>query len=424
MDKYLKKNKGVEILCIGTELLLGDILNSNARWLAKELAILGLPHYLQKVVGDNSFRIQEAVIEASKRSSILITTGGLGPTPDDLTTEAISAAFKEALEERKGIWTDIKQKTNTSTGFSPISNRKQALFPLTASIIPNNSGTAPGMIWTPKKDFIIMTFPGVPSELKQMWTQTGLPWLREICSSKEILFSRILKISGISESLLSDQINDIFKNSNPTVAPYAGLGEVKLRITAKAQSIEKAKQLISPIEEEIRQRTGLQCYGVDNENLTSVVLELLRKSGETLSVAESCTGGGIGAQICSISGASDVFLGGVISYSNLIKQKLLGVPSELIKNHGAVSDEVVQAMARGVRQSLGSDWSIAISGLAGPGGGTNTKPIGLVHIAIDGPQGCISHEQRFGSHKERREIQQLSVMCGLNQLRLQLLTRG
>ena len=422
MTKHLKNNKGIEILCIGTELLLGDILNSNAYWLAKELASLGLPHYLQKVVGDNSVRIQEAVLEASKRSSILITTGGLGPTPDDLTTEAISKAFQAPLQERTEQWLEIKQKTSNSSFFSSLSNRKQALFPLGANIIPNQSGTAPGMIWMPKENFTIMTFPGVPSELKQMWSQTGLPWLQENCDSKQTFFSRVLKIAGISESMLSDQINDLLNSDNPTVAPYASLGEVKLRITAKAESIETAKKLIAPLEDEIRQRTGQQCYGVDDENLTSVVLELLRKHGQTLSVAESCTGGGIGSQLCSVPGASDVFLGGVIAYSNEIKQKLLGVSPHFIKNHGAVSDEVVKAMAKGARQSLGSDWSIAISGLAGPEGGTNTKPVGLVHIAIDGPQGCSSHKKMFGHHKKRIEIQQLSVMCGLNQLRLQLLT--
>ncbi len=420
----MKKNNGVEILCIGTELLLGDILNTNARWLAKELAAIGLSHYKQTVVGDNCLRIQEAVLQASKRSRVLITTGGLGPTPDDLTTEAISKAFKAPLLERSQIWKEIEEKTSSSTFASPISNRKQALFPLDANIIPNPSGTAPGMIWLPNEDFIIMTFPGVPSELKEMWTQTGLKWLRQNEGTKEALFSRILKVTGIPESLLSEQINDILKTSNPTVAPYANLGEVKLRITAKASSIEQAKNLISPVEEELRKRTGLKCYGADDENLTSVVLDLLRKKQETLAVAESCTGGGIGYTLCSLPGASEVFLGGVIAYSNAIKQKLLGVPSEVIKKHGAVSAEVVKAMARGARKSLGSDWAIAISGLAGPSGGTNTKPVGLVHIAIDGPQGCTTHQERFGYRKGRIEIQQLSVMCGLNQLRLRLLARS
>ncbi len=424
MTKQINKNSCVEILCIGTELLLGEILNSNARWIAQELAAIGMPHYLQTVVGDNSGRIQKTVIEIANRSNILITTGGLGPTPDDLTTEALAEAFQTSLEERQKIIEDLTQKATTTTYASALCNRKQALLPLGANIIPNQMGTAPGMIWQPRNNFTIMTFPGVPSELKRMWSETGLPWLKEHGGTQGTLVSKVLKIAGIPESLLSDEIADLLKTSNPTVAPYASVGEVKLRLTAKAESAEEAKKLLVPLEEELRNRTGEKCYGADHESLTSVVLELLRKSGETLAVAESCTGGGIGASLCSIPGASDVFIGGVIAYRNSIKQKLLGVPEGIIKKHGAVSEPVVKAMAKGARKALNSDWAIAISGLAGPGGGSHSKPVGLVHIAIDGPKGCETKQQRFGYHKGRIEIQQLSVMYGLDQLRLRLLDRS
>jgi len=415
---------GVEILCIGTELLLGDILNGNAQWLAKELAKLGLSHYLQTVVGDNSARLQKAVLEAAERSRILITTGGLGPTPDDLTTEALAAAFQAELIENREAWLDIKEKTSTRSKPSSSSNRKQALVPIDAKLIPNPSGTAPGMIWHPRKDFTILTFPGVPSELKKMWSQTAMPWLKQHEGAKGTLVSRILKISGIPESTLVEEIGDLLKSKNPTLAPYASLGEVKLRLTAKGATIEQAHKLLLPLEKEIRRRAGVKCYGSDNESLPSVVLKILRKRRETLSVAESCTGGGLGATLTALPKASDAFIGGVIAYNNSIKQKLLGVPEELINKHGAVSEPVVKAMAKGARKALRSDWAIAISGLAGPSGGTKSKPVGSVHIAVAGPQGCESNAKRFGTEKSRIDIQKLSILSGLDQLRLLLLAQS
>nr|WP_320668340.1 competence/damage-inducible protein A [Prochlorococcus sp. MIT 1307] len=418
------KKHGVEILCIGTELLLGDILNSNARWIAKELAILGLPHYLQTVVGDNIARLQRAVLEAAKRSKILITTGGLGPTPDDLTTEALAAAFNMPLEEKTELWIDIQNKMSVNSQISSLSNRKQALLPFNAKVIPNRSGTAPGMIWHPKEDFTILTFPGVPSELKEMWTETAVPWLKQHGGATDTLISKVLKFSGISESTLSDEVADLLNNNNPTLAPYASLGEVKLRLTAKGKNIEEAQKLLLPLEQELRNRVGVKCYGSGNESLASVVLELLRQRNETLAIAESCTGGGLGAAISALPGASDVFVGGVIAYSNAIKEKLLGVPKELIDNHGAVSEEVVRAMAKGARKKLNSDWGIAISGLAGPAGGTKDKPVGTVHIAVAGPRSCESNPQNFGANRGRIGIQRLSVLNGLEQLRLLLLSQS
>ena len=424
MTERPSQKDGVEILCIGTELLLGDILNGNAQWLAKELAKLGLSHYLQTVVGDNSARLQKAVLEAAERSRILITTGGLGPTPDDLTTEALAAAFQAELIENREAWLDIKEKTSTRSKPSSSSNRKQALVPIDAKLIPNPSGTAPGMIWHPRKDFTILTFPGVPSELKKMWSQTAMPWLKQHEGAKGTLVSRILKISGIPESTLVEEIGDLLKSKNPTLAPYASLGEVKLRLTAKGATIEQAHKLLLPLEKEIRRRAGVKCYGSDNESLPSVVLKILRKRRETLSVAESCTGGGLGATLTALPKASDAFIGGVIAYNNSIKQKLLGVPEELINKHGAVSEPVVKAMAKGARKALRSDWAIAISGLAGPSGGTKSKPVGSVHIAVAGPQGCESNAKRFGTEKSRIDIQKLSILSGLDQLRLLLLAQS
>ncbi len=416
-------NYGVEILCIGTELLLGNILNSNAKWLAIQLASLGLPHYRQTVVGDNSYRLEKALLESSERSQILVTTGGLGPTPDDLTTETIASTFNTSLEERSEILDAIEEKMSLNGSLTAQSNKKQAYFPIGAKIIPNPTGTAPGMIWVPKPNFTIITLPGVPSEMKQMWTETVLPWLNKCGIVKDTYVSKIMRFTNIPESSLSDQIKDLLSNNNPTVAPYAELGEVKLRLTAKAKDSKQANKLLRPIEEALKQRLGDHYYGSDDENMASVILNLLQKKEQTLSVAESCTGGGAGALISSIPGASKVFKGGVIAYSNTIKEKILGVPSDILNSYGAVSSQVAKAMAEGVREQLNTDWAIAITGLAGPEGKTKDKPIGLVHIAVAGPGVCKTITEKFGSHRERVSIQKLSIVRSLDNLRQLLIAR-
>ncbi len=424
--KSLKSNNsyGVEIICIGTELLLGSIVNTNSQWIAEQLAQLGLPHYHQTVVGDNPERLKEAVIKASKRSHILITTGGLGPTPDDITTAILAETFNTLLEEREGIWIDIKEKLANRNHPIAKNNRKQALIPQGADLIPNPSGTAPGIIWSPKQGFTLLTFPGVPSELKDMWMKSAVPWLKKYGGIKNKIISKTLRFTGISESKLSEQVNDLLKRPNPSVAPYASMGDVKLRITAQGNSFAQATALIIPIEEEIKRRTGVLCYGSDNESLAYILIKKLRENQETLSVAESCTGGGLGTTITSISGSSEVFLGGVISYNNTIKKHLLNVSQDLLDKHGAVSKEVAQAMANGVRKIMHSDWAIAISGIAGPKGGTKEKPVGTVFITIIGPQSDLTIQKRFGKHLGRAGIQKLSVIESLNQLRLLLLSRS
>ena len=410
-----------EILCIGTELLLGNITNGNARWLAEELAGLGIPHHRQEVVGDNRDRVMAAVREASSRCRLLITTGGLGPTPDDLTTEAIAAAFDTPLVEHGAIWADIQAKLSGRGRPCAPSNRKQALLPQGAEVLPNATGTAPGMIWSPCPGFTVLTFPGVPSEMRAMWQATADPWLRQNGLAEGLFASRMLRFWGVGESALAEQVADLLASENPTVAPYAGAGEVKLRVTARATNIPAAEALLQPVEQELRQRTGDACFGSDADSLSSVVLALLRQRGQTLAVAESCTGGGIGAALAAVPGASDGFLGGVIAYANAVKQAVLGVPAELLERHGAVSDAVALAMAQGARQLTGATWAIAVTGVAGPGGGTAEKPVGLVHIAIAGPGGSCSEGVRFGALRGRDWIQTLTAGEALNRLRLQLL---
>ncbi len=424
-NEGFNEKDSVEILCIGSELLLGNTLNTNSRWIAEELASIGLPHYRQTVVGDNSKRLEKVLIEATTRSHILITTGGLGPTPDDLTTQTLAKTFNIELEEREEILTDIKNKLQNSNDGSFSLNRKQALLPKGSEIIPNPSGTAPGIIWQPIPEFTILTFPGVPSELKIMWKDTAVPWLKSHINFNTVLTSRTLQFAGISESLLAEKVSDLLQKTNPTVAPYASLGEVKLRITAKGDSFSETRNLLTPCEEEIRQRLGLYCYGSDEDSLASVIIDLLRKRKETLSIAESCTGGQLSAALTKIPGASDVFLGGVVAYCNNLKKNLLNVSTKTLEQHGAVSSEVVLEMANGAKKNLESDWAISISGLAGPSGRTQTKPIGTVHIGIVGPEKIeADYQNLFGKHLGREGIQKMSVIRSLDNLRILLLSRS
>lgn len=414
----------VEILCVGTELLLGQILNSNARWLAERLAALGLPHYRQEVVGDNRERLMAAVQAAAGRCRVLITTGGLGPTPDDLTTEAIAAAFGTPLEERPDVWAAIQARLAARGRSVAPSNRRQALLPRGATLLPNPTGTAPGLIWSPRPGFTLITFPGVPSEMRAMWSATAEPWLRQAGLVRGVFASRRLHFWGVAESSLAERVADLLAASNPTLAPYAAAtGGVMLRLTAHADSAAAAADLLAPLEAELRRRTGLDCYGSDDDSLAAVVLQLLRERGQTLAVAESCTGGGLGASLAAVPGASDVFLGGVIAYANSVKEHLLAVPPSLLQRHGAVSDPVAMAMAEGVRRATGSTWSLAITGVAGPAGGSEDKPVGLVHLGLAGPDGASSEAVRFGSARGRSAIQSLSGSEALDRLRRHLLNQ-
>jgi len=417
--------KGVEILSIGTELLLGNIVNTNAQWISKELASLGLNHFRQSTIGDNSKRISNLVKEISLRSNVLITTGGLGPTQDDLTTEAIADAFNASLVRREYLWDEIKKKLSISgSKFNNSSLKKQCFFPKDAQIINNPRGTAPGMIWKPIEGFTILTFPGVPSEMKEMWRETAVDYFKKNFSDGSILISSTLNFSGIGESTISEKIDHLFKLKNPTVAPYANLGELKLRITARAKNELEAQKIIKPVKEELKKNFSKFIFSENNEDLSSVLINELIKRKESLAFAESCTGGLLSSSITAISGSSQVFKGSIISYSNDIKQSLLNIPENLIEKYGAVSEEVAKNMAISAKEKLNSDWSIAISGIAGPSGGSKDKPIGLVHIAIAGPNDQITNiKKKFGTKRNRIEIQRLSVNVCLNRLRLILLSK-
>ncbi len=415
-----------EIICIGTELLLGDILNTNSQYLAQELASLGIPHYYQTVVGDNLKRIHHVIEVAATRSSILIFTGGLGPTPDDLTTEAIASFFKTPLEEKPEIIQSITAKFASIGRKMTENNRKQALIPIGAKILPNPTGTAPGMIWQlpySGKNITFMTFPGVPSEMQRMWQETAVPFLKSQGWGQNTIYSKMLRFRGIGESALATKVNHLFSLTNPTVAPYASSGEVRLRISAKAPSKTQAIALIQPVAEEIKNIAGLDYFGQDEDTLEIVVGQMLCDRKQTVAVAESCTGGGLGAIFTAVPGSSAYFLGGIIAYSNQVKMTLLGVERETLALLGAVSHPVAQQMAQGVKQKLDADWGISITGIAGPDGGTETKPVGLVYLGLASPDGQVkSFEYCFGKDRERSLIRYLSSYQALDLLRRKLLT--
>lgn len=416
--------RSAEILCVGTELLLGDILNSNVQFLAQELARLGIAHYYQTVVGDNPDRIKQAVAIACDRAELLIFTGGLGPTPDDLTHSTLANCFGVPLVEHPEILADIAEKFAQRGRVMTANNRKQALLPQGAAVLTNTAGSAPGIIWHPRPQVTILTFPGVPVEMRQMWREVAVPYLQSEGWVQTTLYSRTLKFWGISESGLAEKVGDWFESKNPTVAPYANNGEVKLRIAALAESEVAAKQMIAPIAQELQRIGGLDCYGSDDDTLAIVVGHLLQTKGATLAVAESCTGGGLGAMLTAVPGSSQYFWGGIISYDNSVKQRLLGVNSTDLARDGAVSPIVAQQMATGVRDQLGTDWGLSITGIAGPEGGTETKPVGLVYIGLASKNGVQSFEHSFGATRGREWIRHLSACTALDHLRRQLLANA
>lgn len=414
-------NRSAEIICVGTELLLGDIVNGNAQYIAQQLASLGISHHYQTVVGDNPLRIQRAVAIACERARLLIFTGGLGPTPDDLTLATLSDFFDTPLSERPEIVTDLKAKFASRGAVLNDTSRRQAQLPASADILPNPVGTAPGVIWQPRKGLLVMTFPGVPREMKAMWQQTARPYLQANGWADGVIHSQTLKFWGIGEETLAAKVRSLLDLENPTVAPYAGDGEVKLRMSARAETVLEANQLIDPVAKQIRQIGAEHCYGQDDDTLASVVGQLLQQNSLTLSVAESCTGGGLGQMITATPGSSSYFWGGVISYDNRVKQGMLGVDEGLLDKVGAVSAEVAAAMAEGVRDRLGTDWGISITGVAGPGGGSDEKPVGLVYVGLSSAAGTLTHKHLFGADLSRDRIRRRSALSALNALRLQLL---
>src|ERR687893_231798 len=407
-----------EILTIGTEILLGDLLDTNAAWISGRLASLGVSIYRHTTVGDNKRRIIAALKEAAPRTPLLITPGGLGPTSDDLTNECLGEAagrnMVEYSEARRHVDEMFRRFGRTPTQ----SNYKQALFPEGSELIPNPAGTAMGTLLD-LDGALVATFPGVPGEMKGMFEETLEPLIRE--RSEGSIVSRTLWFTGIGESALAEKVQDLLDASDPTVAPLAGQGKVRLRVTTRAATTQEAEEKIAPVAEEILFRLGDYYFGEDDETLESATGKLLTQRGATLALAESCTGGLLAKRLTDGAGSSAFFTEGLVPYSHEAKERLLGVPNKLLVEHGAVSEPVARAMAEGVRKTAETDYGLSVTGVAGPDGGTEEKPIGLVFVGISGTEATFAHKLDLTAWARSRDsIRERSANRAFDLLRLRL----
>lgn len=366
-----------EIISVGTELLLGDIINTDARFLSEQLAQMGISVYRQTTVGDNEERLNETFLQALSRSDIVILTGGLGPTEDDITKEVCCAALNERLVKHEETENAIKEFFEKRGYEMPQSNMKQAFVPENGIILKNENGTAPGLVIEKNQKCVIL-LPGPPNELEGMFKKFALPYLRKY--SESVIVSRKINTIQIGESALAELAGDFLKMSNPTVAPYAKSGEAFLRLTAGAETREAANLLLEPVLNELTKRLAPYIYGIDAENMETAVVKLLKEKQKKLSVAESCTAGYIAKRITDIPGASQVFDCGAVTYSNEMKMKLLNVKAKTLQSHGAVSEETAREMAEGMKKLSGADIAIAVTGIAGPEN-EGKKPAGLSYVA-------------------------------------------
>lgn len=406
-----------EIITVGTEILLGDIVNTNSQFLAKELASLGLDVYYQSTVGDNESRLMDTLNESLDRSDIIITTGGLGPTNDDITKEVAAKCFNQELVFYNNIWKDIKQYFE-KIGVEPTeNNKKQAYFPKDCIILNNSNGTAPGAILK-KENKMIIVLPGPPKEMIPMFNNELKKHLENLTDYK--LISRTLRFFGIGESELEDKLSDIINNqTNPTIAPYAKEGEVTLRITAKSYTKDDADNLIDEVENKIKTLVGKYLYGYGETTLEETVAKLLVEKNLTIAVSESCTGGMVSSMLIDYPGISQVFMEGCVTYSNEAKMSRLGVKKETLDSFGAVSTETAIEMAKGVAMNLKTNVGLSTTGIAGPGGGTTEKPVGLVYIGLY-INGKIK-VKKLNLDGSREKIRVKATKEALNFLRLELL---
>ena len=393
----------VEILSVGTELLLGGTVNLDAQLLSRKLSELGLNVFYHTVVGDNPARLEQAVDIARNRADIIITTGGLGPTCDDLTKQILARAFGKELVFHTDIADELRAWFARRGQTMPENNLQQAMLPEGCTIFPNARGTAPGCAFETNGKHVLM-LPGPPSECMDMFEKQARPYLAEL--SEGVILSRTLKIFGMGESALESLLRDEMESmTNPTLAPYAKEGECELRITAKADTRQAAQTMLDPVEEKLRTLLADVIYGVDVPNLETVALEALKTHSMTLGTAESCTGGLIAKRMTDVPGSSAVFKGGVVSYCNEIKHNVLGVPQELLDQYGAVSENVAKAMAEGARRVLNCDLAVSATGVAGPGSDEMGNPAGLVYVALASPEGTkVRKLQLSGADRQRVRI--------------------
>lgn len=414
----------VELISVGTEILLGNIVNTNATYLAEKCALLGCSLYHQTVVGDNEERMEEAIRQAIERADIVILTGGLGPTKDDLTKEVTAKVFGRKLymdEHSKARIRDYFEKIKSKKVTE--NNWKQALVPEGAIVIDNLNGTAPGLILEDKeRGKAAILIPGPPNEMKPMFEHDIAPYLNK--KQPEGIYSQMVKVCGIGESRAETMVADLMDaQTNPTLAPYAKTGEVHFRVTARACSEEAAEKLMEPMIEEMKKRFGDAIYTTEeNVTLEESVIRLLEEKKMTVTTAESCTGGKLSGRLLNVSGASGVYNEGYITYANASKEKILGVKHETLETYGAVSEQTAAEMALGAAKAADADAALSVTGIAGPGGGTAEKPVGLVYIgcAVNGE--VTVKEYRFTGNREKNR--DYAVARAITLLREELLKRA
>jgi len=409
-----------EIVSVGTELLLGQIVDTHAALMARILADCGIGCTRRATIGDNMERLVGTLKEALSRADVVITIGGLGPTVDDITRDAIAIALGDALEEVPEMAEKLRKFFALRNIQMAASTLRQAQKPTSADLIENPNGTAPGLICR-KNGKVVIALPGPKGEFDPM-AQGPVRQLLEVLQGGQVIHSRVLRISGMGETQVEENIRHLMDADNPTVAPYAQPAEVHLRVTARAPSREEADKLIDPVVAEIQSIIGNPLYGFNDTTLEAATIDLLVRRGETVAVAESMSGGLLGARLTSTPGSSKAFLGGAIVYTVAAKQALLGISSELLAAHGPVSAQTAEAMAIAIREKLGATYGVAITGNAGPTADVDGKPIGLTYIALATPSGVIVEELRYRGLRE--DIQRRSTQYALVLLRNQALGDG
>lgn len=408
------------ILSIGTELALGQTVNTNSAWLSRRLAELGICAKLHVTVPDELEPIRQELERACKLAEVVLVTGGLGPTADDLTRDALAALMGVGLERREEYVEQIRAFFASRGRSMHETNIVQAMFPVGSEPIENTCGTAPG-IRAKWKDTLIFIMPGVPREMHVMYDRDVLPALAPL-AGEGVILTRTLYCYGAGESDIGERIRDLMtRGRNPSVGTTAQQTVIGVRIYAHGRSRPEAQALLDADREEVRRRLGSLVFGEEDDRLSAAVAGLLFERRKTVAVAESCTGGLLAKQLTDIPGSSNYFLQGVVTYSNAAKTDLLGVPPDLINRHGAVSREVAEVMASGCRQRAGSDYALSITGIAGPGGGSAEKPVGLVYIGLADAGGCQVWEHRMGECLTRDEVRDRTCKAALNRLRLRLM---
>jgi nicotinamide-nucleotide amidase len=403
-----------EILSCGTELLLGHITDTNATYLAQSLSALGIDLYFVSQVGDNLGRIVDTLKRAWERSELIIMTGGLGPTEDDLARESISTLLGETMQVDPKLEAELRNMFAGRHAYMPERNIKQATLIPSAQALPNPRGTAPGW-WVEKDGRIIVAMPGVPREMYRMWEEEVIPRLRPYTGGR--IFTRILRVSGLGESSVEEQLDSLLHNNNPTIATYAKADGIDVRITAKADSSDEAEKMVSAMEEQTRQLLGHHIFGTDKATLQGVIGDLLQAREQSLAVMESITGGFLTNTITNVPSSSQYFIGGVTAYSVKVKEQM-GVPREVIEKYGSISEEAACAMAHAIREHFGSDYAIGTTGVAGPDE-EEGKKVGTVYIAVEGPDGVVT-TMGPGWRGHREDQKRFSVLAALNLLRLYL----